>query len=195
MPENDDRLKSLTDKFASLIRHVIAANLHKSDEIALEDVEQEVKLKIWKLLKKGKKVENLPSYIKRVAYTATVDELRKMKRQNPASEIALHTTLVSMTRLREIGESADFPEMRLESKETRIFLEGLIDSLKQNRKQVLRLYLTGMSVEEICEFFDWDKTKVRHLLYRGIEDLRESMRYYVQGSSQSGNHNTENESS
>jgi hypothetical protein len=32
-----------------------------------------------------------------------------------------------------------------------------------------------MSIEEICEFCRWDKIKVRHLLYRGISDLREKM--------------------
>jgi RNA polymerase sigma-70 factor (ECF subfamily) len=59
-------------------------------------------------------------------------------------------------------------------------LKELIDSLGENRKQVLRLYLVGMSIEEICEFFDWDKTKVRHLLYRGIDDLKEKMKSHQQ---------------
>jgi DNA-directed RNA polymerase specialized sigma24 family protein len=49
----------------------------------------------------------------------------------------------------------------------------MINSLRESRKQVLRLYLTGLSPEEISELFDWDKTRVRHLLYRGIEELRE----------------------
>ncbi|MBN1222733.1 MAG: sigma-70 family RNA polymerase sigma factor [Candidatus Aminicenantes bacterium] len=176
MSELDSYLKSLIDRFSSMIRHVIGTNLYKTDDIDIEDIEQEVKFKIWMLLKKGKKVENLPSYIKRVAYTATVDELRKMKKQNPASEIETHNSLYSMSRLKELGNAAESPELLLESKETRGFLEDLIDSLRQSRKQVLRLYLMGMSVEEICEFFDWDKTKVRHLLYRGIEDMREKMK-------------------
>ena len=175
MPEFAFYLKSLIDGYSSLIRQVISANLHKTDNVRIEDIEQEVKFKIWKLLKKGKKVDNLPSYIKRVAYTATVDELRKMKRQNPVSETGVCASWYSMTRLKDLSNPADSPQFLLENKETRIFLEDAIDSLRERRKQVLRLYLMEMTVEEISELFDWDKTKVRHLLYRGIEDLKEKI--------------------
>jgi len=144
--------------------------------VNLEDVEQEVKVKIWKFLKKGKKVDNFPSYIKRVAYTATIDELRKMKKQNPTSEVTGLKNIYSMSRINELRNPEDSPEFLLEGQEMRESLKELIDSLGENRKQVLRLYLVGMSIEEICEFFDWDKTKVRHLLYRGIDDLKEKIK-------------------
>ncbi len=178
MQDIDSHLKNIIDKFSSLIRHVIAANLHKTDDINLEDVEQEVKVKIWKFLKKGKKVDNFPSYIKRVAYTATIDELRKMRKQNPTSETMGLKSIYSMSRINELRNPKDSPELLLESQEMQESLKNLIDSLGENRKQVLRLYLVGMSIEEICEFFDWDKTKVRHLLYRGIDDLKEKMKLH-----------------
>jgi len=180
MQDIDSYLKHIIDRFSSLIRHVIAANLHKTDNVNLEDVEQEVKVKIWKFLKKGKKVDNFPSYIKRVAYTATIDELRKMRKQNPTSETTGLKNIYSMSRINELRNPADSPGFLLEGQEMRESLKELIDSLGENRKQVLRLYLVGMSIEEICEFFDWDKTKVRHLLYRGIDDLKEKMKSHQQ---------------
>jgi RNA polymerase sigma-70 factor (ECF subfamily) len=176
MQDIDSHLRHIIDRFSSLIRHVIASNLHKTDEINLEDVEQEVKVKIWKFLKKGKKVDNFPSYIKRVAYTATIDELRKMRKQNPSSVAADLKNIYSMDRINELRNPEDSPGLRLEEHEMRESLKALIDSLGENRKQVLRLYLIGMSIEEICEFFSWDKTKVRHFLYRGIDDLKEKMK-------------------
>jgi len=180
MQDIDSHLKHIIDKFSSLIRHVIAANLYKTDNVNLEDVEQEVKVKIWKFLKKGKKVDNFPSYIKRVAYTATIDELRKMRKQNPTSEAIGLKNIYSMSRINELRNPEDSPEFLLEGRKMRESLKELIDSLGENRKQVLRLYLVGMSIEEICEFFDWDKTKVRHLLYRGIDDLKEKMKAHQQ---------------
>ena len=153
---------------------------HKTDNVNLEDIEQEVKIKIWKFLNKGKKVDNLPSYIKRVAYTATIDELRKMRKQNPVSETEGLKNIYTVSRIKELGNPEDSPESLMEGREMRESLKGLIDSLSENRKQVLRLYLVGMSVEEICEFFDWDKTKVRHLLYRGIDDLKDKMKSQLQ---------------
>lgn len=176
MQDIDSLLKQIIDRYSSLIRHVIASNLHKTDNVNLEDIEQEVKVKIWKFLKKGKKVDNFPSYIKRVAYTATIDELRKMRKQNPISEKIIFKNIYSMDRIKEIRNPEDTPGSLMEEKEIRESLKALIDSLGENRKQVLRLYLVGMSIEEICEFFNWDKTKVRHLLYRGIDDLKEIMK-------------------
>ncbi len=180
MQDIDSHLKLIIDRFSSLIRHVIASNLHKTDKINLEDVEQEVKVKIWKFLKKGKKVDNFPSYIKRVAYTATIDELRKMRKQNPTSETIGLKNIYSMSRINELRNPEESPEFLMEGQEMRKSLKELIDSLGENRKQVLRLYMIGMSIEEICEFFDWNKTKVRHLLYRGIDDLKEKMKSHQQ---------------
>lgn len=84
MQDIESDIKKIIDKFSSLIKYVILKNLHKTDRVDPDDIEQEVQIKIWRFLKKGKKVENLPSYIKRVAYTATVDELRKMRKQTPS---------------------------------------------------------------------------------------------------------------
>lgn len=151
-------------------------NLLKKDDVDLFDIEQEVKIKIWNILKKGKKVENFPSYIKKIAYTVTVDELRKMRKQNPTTEPANLKNLYLFSNLYLTRKKSDSPELLLEDMELRSSLATLINSLGEKRKQVLRLYLAGMSVEEICEFFNWDKTKVRHLLYRGIDDLKERIK-------------------
>ena len=172
----DSDLKDIIERFSSLIRHVVTRNLFRSDEADLEDIEQEVKIKIWKILQKGKKVDKLPSYIKRVAYTVTVDELRKMRKQNPCGEQIQAKNLYLAGNPSSLEQITELPDFLLEKKERTISLEELVDSLSQNRKNVLRLYLAGMSIEEIGEFFKWDKTKVRHFLYRGIDDIKNKLK-------------------
>lgn len=176
MQDIESNIKEIIDKFSSLIKYVILKNLHKTDKVDLDDIEQEVKIKIWRFLGKGKKVGNLPSYIKRVAYTTTVDELRKMRKQTPSENIDHLKNIYSFSNSNKIEEDMELPEFILEEKELKSSLSKLIESLGENRKQVLRLYLTGMSVEEISEFFKWDKTKVRHLLYRGINAIKEKIK-------------------
>lgn len=176
MREIESQVKEIVEKFSSLIRYVISKNLHKTDQVDYEDIEQEVKIKIWSLLKKGKKVENLPSYIKKVAYTATVDELRKMRKQSPIRKSDHLRDIFSSTKSNNSENNNNLPEMLFEEKELKSSLIKLINSLGENRKQVLRLYLNGMSIEEICEFLAWDKTKVRHLLYRGINEIKEKIK-------------------
>ena len=171
MQQKETEIIETINKFSALIRYIIQKNLYESDDIDPEDVEQEVKIKIWKYLLKGKKIKKLSSYISKVAFTITIDELRKMRKQ---------TTLKYTDGLKNLhliyneiyGKVKNSPEFLLEEKESKSFIENAIHSLSNNRRQVLRLYANGMTIEEICELFHWDKVKVRHLLYRGIDDLK-----------------------
>jgi DNA-directed RNA polymerase specialized sigma24 family protein len=71
---------------------------------------------------------------------------------------------------------ADDPGALCESKAMRRQLVRSIESLGPNRRLVLRLYLAGMSVDEISVRVRWDRAKVRHFLYRGIDEIRAKVR-------------------
>jgi RNA polymerase sigma-70 factor (ECF subfamily) len=170
MKEVELKVKEIIDNYSFLIKRIIKNNLYAKDNIYLEDIEQEVKLKIWNVFKKGKKVNNLASYIKKVAYTVTVDELRKMRRQDSSRNLDRLKDIYAMTKSFFTEETDNYREDFI------IIVREAIDSLIENRKQVLRLYFRGMSVEEICKLFNWDKTRVKHLLYRGIKDLKDKIK-------------------
>jgi RNA polymerase sigma factor (sigma-70 family) len=176
MQDLEDKIKETIERYSGLVRQVIWRQLHKNDSLYLEDVEQEVKLKIWDFLRKGKSIHNLSSYIKKVAYSTTVDELRKMRKQAPPRESGELQQVYVSTELLEAHRSGLSPESSLEEKEQKAFIHQSLGRLGKNRKQVLRLYLDGFSVDEIGEYFGWDNVKVRHLLYRGIDDLRDLIR-------------------
>jgi RNA polymerase sigma factor (sigma-70 family) len=67
------------------------------------------------------------------------------------------------------------PEYQLEKKELFEVIEKAVDLLKESRRQVIKLYLLGMSRNEISDFYGWSKDKVRNLLYRGLADLKKSL--------------------
>ena len=176
MSEVELKVKEIVDKYSFLIRYIIKKNLHAKDNIDLEDIEQEVKLKIWTVFKKGKKVNKLTSYIKKVAHTVTIDELRKMRRQDSSRNLDKLKEIYAMSRPFFTEENDNSTEDIFEEEDCTIIIREAIDSLIENRKQVLRLYFRGMSVEEICKLFNWDKTRVKHLLYRGINDLKDKIK-------------------
>ena len=181
MQDLEQSTKDVIERFALLIKKVIQKNLHRSDDIDLEDIEQEVRLKIWAFLKKGKDVQNLPSYIKKVAYSSTIDELRKMMKQRPSGEPELLKRIFAGS-AQIAGPVKDFsPEAGFEDSEARETILALVESLSENRKKVLKLYLAGLTIDEICASLNWEKPKVRHLFYRGIDDLKEKTRF-LQGS-------------
>jgi len=169
--------QDVIERFSLLIRQVIQKNLHRGDGIDLEDIEQEVRLKIWAFLKRGKNIQNLTSYIKRVAYSTTIDELRKMIKQRPPGQPESLKRIFSGTA--QIAGPVDdaSPETGLEDEETRETIFTLVNSLSENRKKVLKLYLAGMSIEEISASLRLEKPNVRHLFYRGIDDLKEKSRF------------------
>ena len=173
MQDLERSTKDVIDRFSVLIRKVIQGHLHRSDDLDLEDIEQEVRLKIWTFLKKGKDVKNLSSYIKKIAYSTTIDELRKMMKQRPTGETDKLKGIFAGAALMS-GPVKDFsPEAGIDDTETREKVLALVDSLSENKKKVLRLYISGLSIDEICASLKWEKTRVRHLFYRGIDDLRE----------------------
>jgi RNA polymerase sigma factor (sigma-70 family) len=181
MQDLEQVARSVIERFSLLIRQVIQKNLYHDDDIDLEDIEQEVRLRIWIFLKNGKNVKNLPSYIKKVAYSTTIDELRKLMKQRPSGEtenlrrIFIGSGLVSRY-------ARDFsPEAKAEDCENKETIMKLINSLSENRKKVLQLYLEGKSIDDICTSLNWEKPRVRHLFYRGIDDLKEKGRFLLQG--------------
>lgn len=177
MQDLEQSTKAVIERFSLLIRKVIQSNVHRSDDVDLEDIEQEVRLKIWAFLKKGKNVQNLPSYIKRVAYSTTIDELRKMMKQRPSGEPEkLRRIFAGASQVARPAKEYS-PEAGVEDYESKESILALVDSLSENRKKVLRLYLAGQSIDEICVSLNWEKPKVRHLFYRGIDDLKEKTRF------------------
>jgi DNA-directed RNA polymerase specialized sigma24 family protein len=64
----------------------------------------------------------------------------------------------------------------LEIKESKNELMREIENISQNRRIVIKLSLKGMSINEIADFLGWSKSKVNHLYYRGIEDLKNRMK-------------------
>ena len=171
MDPNELRFFEIIERFSGLIKALVFKNLYQS-RIDPEDVEQEVRFKLWRFLKKGNKIENLPSFIMKAVYSITMDELRRMRKQMPPGDLVELKNLYVLSEEVSGGSFGESPEALLEQRELNQRVRDAIESLSENRKQVLRLYVQGMSVDEICAFYGWDRVKVRHFLYRGIEDLR-----------------------
>jgi len=131
-----------------------------------EDIEQEVKIKVWKLISSGKKLSHFPSYIRRVVYTTTMDLMKKRGRRMTK----MNFEQKSISQLK--APVNDSPDLILEKKEIRLIIGEAINSLSENRRIVLKLYLTGMNMNEMASFLNWSPKKVEHLLYRGLNDLK-----------------------
>jgi RNA polymerase sigma factor (sigma-70 family) len=163
--------KSFLEEMSLSIRNIMLACFPEMTTEEREDLDNEVKLKMWKNASNGKKVDNLRSYLWRVVYTTALDIL---------GERMPHLSLERTVQVDEAEErlSGEFISEDLASRqrENSQMLEKAVNMLPARRKTVLRLHLTGMDIKQIAASLSWRENQVRHLLYRGLRDLRETMK-------------------
>ena len=173
--EKIEAIDKAIHEYSNLIRAAIRKTSPQIDESQMDDIEQEVKIKIWKeILKSEKKILNLGSYIWKVTYTTTC---RIMKTVSMERRIAWSQSGESLHYAEDVAQGKNSsPNHRLEKKELLEIIKETIDLLIESRRAVLKLYLMGMDQMEISEFFGWSEGKVRNLISRGLADLREAIR-------------------
>jgi RNA polymerase sigma factor (sigma-70 family) len=165
--ENDDFIRDL----ARSIDKVVRRNFPRVSADEKADISQEILKKIWKMIAGGKKIDNLKSYIWRVAYTTALDLVKENEKYINIEEDMQKEADGCLSDMTDISL-----ESQLESENAKKNLLAAIEGLSPNRRTVLKLALTGMTVREIAEFFDWSESKVNHLYYRGLEDLKKRMK-------------------
>ena len=168
--QNKKSLLCLVEESSKLIEHFIWINFPNLNRQDKEDISQEVKIKILKKLESGRKIKNFKSYLKRVVFTTALDTIPKERIESFGEnemDLNLANHLSEFNLLR--------PETALEKTRANRILHDAIDSLSANRRIVIKLYLKGLNVREAAEFLGWSTSRVNHLFYRGIEDLRKKV--------------------
>jgi RNA polymerase sigma-70 factor (ECF subfamily) len=133
-----------------------------------EDILQDVRIRIWKLIRSGKIIFSPAAYIKKIVSSAVIDQLRKRRRDDALFllEKQKHISELELSYCRDAVRKKTFEET------VGAAVERLIDS----RRQVVKLYLLNLSLPEISGYLKWTQDKTRNLLYRGLADLRESLK-------------------
>jgi len=165
---NEEDFEKVLERFSSFIQMHIQKFDPQKNGIDPEDISQEIRIKIWRILKDEKKIKNYSSYIRKVVDSTVIDQLRKKRRQEG---------IIRKEKIKKISEQQGFYLMRSSSEKIPTHMMGqAIDSLMQSRQKVVRLFLLNMTLEEIAISLNWSKDKTRNLLYRGLADLKKSLK-------------------
>ena len=171
MGRDEKKIKEFEIVLSKFSRFV-SVNIQKFDPqkkgIDPEDISQEVKIKIWKILKDEKKITNLASYIRKVIDSSVIDKLRKLKREKGIYAHEKHKWISEQKSnyLKNISCESSFKEI----------IGNAVESLIESRRKVVKLFLLNMTLEEISIFLKWSKDKTRNLLYRGLSDLKKILK-------------------
>jgi len=153
--------KQLLEDMARSIRKILFARFSRLTPAEREDVEQEVKLKLWRAVSCGKKIDNWRSYVWKAVATTALDVLEAKQG------------------LCSLEEQADLPGLRAgdggKSSDRKLELEKAAESLSPKRRSVVKMYLQGTDLARIAATLCWSEPKTRHLLYRGLKDLKKTL--------------------
>jgi len=162
--------KKFLDEISRSVRAIVLKTFTGIPGQEREDIEQEIKLKLWKMVRGGKDIRNLKSYLGRMVYTTALDVIAK--RQN---HMSLDDLPVDGRSSALVDSAGPGPEARAEQGQMRDRIRAAVDGLPERRRAVLKLHLTGAGIEQMAGRLGWSSNRVRHLLYRGLGDVRKKL--------------------
>lgn len=171
-PGSHARFGQLLEGYDRLIRGIVGRvgrrlGLTRDNFLTREDIEQEVRLDLWKQVARGQQIDYPATYI----YKATIREtLRGLRRTANRETISLDSSGVADTLLDAVD-----PFHALAAKEQ--FREIIIGvrCLAPDRQSAVRAHLTGFGFHEIMGLYGWSYQRTRNLISRGMADLRKSL--------------------
>jgi RNA polymerase sigma-70 factor, ECF subfamily len=113
-----------------------------------------------------------PSYLRKVAYSALIDEIRRWRRRK---EVPLETDDGGLDPTIERSSGNPDPEERSGGREIGEAIRDCLSHMVGPRRSAVVLHLQGHSVPEIGKLLGWDGKKADNLVYRGMNDLRECL--------------------
>ncbi len=161
----NEQIVELREALVRAVRQVCPAPL--SDQA--DDIVQLATLKVIRILERSEGERTLgPSYLKKVAYTVAIDELRKRRVDR---EIAMDADLE-----RTWADGAPDPERLARSTRSQAAIAECMDGLNDDRRAAVAAYLQGHSVPETGRLAGWSTKRAENLVYRGLAQLRECLR-------------------
>lgn len=159
-------LDQLIRQYSGLIRaklHEIDRSLSPAD---LDDLEQEVRIRLWQTLKRERVLDQPASLIRRLVLSVAVDASRRVQaRGGKGSHVALESQAEPGGGASDLIERADF-QARVEQ------VEAALKRFEPDRARVIRLHLAGFTTEEIGKLMAFTEAKARNILYRGLDALK-----------------------
>ncbi len=159
-----DEFEALIKKLSLSIQTSVQSFNPQKLGIDPEDLVQEIRIKLWKIFKSDKKIQNYSSYIKRVINSIIIDQIRASRR---------YEKIIDLEKRRNLQDQG----IRNVSIRIRKDVQLAFNSLIESRREVVRWFLFGLDINEISKILKIDETKTKNLLYRGLNDLKNILKF------------------
>lgn len=130
-----------------------------------EDLVQVALVKVVRLQAREGKEGFSASYLRRAAYSALVDEIRRRRRRR-------EEPLEGETAIQQPMLDTPSPERQALGGELRQAIAECLGHLVRPRRLAVVLHLQGHRVPEIASLLGWRAKRAENLVYRGLKNLR-----------------------
>ncbi|MCB1568001.1 MAG: RNA polymerase sigma factor [Xanthomonadales bacterium] len=159
------RLREILDRFAGRIRAQISSNSLNLHGIDPDDVEQEVRIRLWKVIERDPNADLPASYIQRVVATVIIDAVRR-------AQVRAAEPLPDVDDGIELRSSTPGPEHMASDRRAVEAVARCISELPARRRRPLQLYLEGFGLQEAADACGLTLDAARKLIYRGLDEVR-----------------------
>ncbi|HEV8268613.1 MAG TPA: RNA polymerase sigma factor [Thermoanaerobaculia bacterium] len=177
--EIEAKFQSLLASYGALLRRTIDRLCPRRLGLAVDDVEQEARLKIWRALQSERELTRPSSFLYKVAMNATLDAIRQVKARREEAWTSGGEETGERAFPREDHLAADpeeSPLRRAERRELGRKVQEALGRVAESRRRAVALHLQGFTNEETAKLLGFTEPKARNLIYRGLEDLRAELR-------------------
>jgi len=173
----EERFNLVVEEFGMLLRRAIVRFCPRDKGLQFDDIEQEARLRLWRALQCEREVTNYASYLYRIAATATIDALRRVQaRHEEQLEILIEQRTDDGDIMLAPAPVRDSPERLAESREAVDRVMSAVAKLPDAQRRAIGMYLQGMTSQDVADLMGWSEPKSRNLIYRGLKELRKSLR-------------------
>jgi RNA polymerase sigma factor (sigma-70 family) len=169
-PALRQRLQQLLADYGAKVRALIEGHGLGQYGIDPADIEQEVRIRLWKALERDRNAAVHTSYIQRVVLTTVIDAIRAANAR-PVDPLPEAGETVGPA----FVEPTAGPERSASGIEDFDRIMACMAELPERRRKAVALHLQGFSLREIGEFSGTSEEAARKLLDRGMETLRERL--------------------
>lgn len=166
MNDAASRLQRLLAEHGARLRAIVRARCPAALGVDADEVEQDVRLRVWNVLSGERTIDDPASYLYQTTMSVIVDHIRRRQARPDlaANEDAGAIASGSADPLRA-ASSGQFGEAVLRA----------VTALPERRRRPVQLHLQGFGTLEIGRLLGMSEPTARNLVYRGLDELRERL--------------------
>ena len=166
------RLEELFRAYGGRVRGLLQTYGLDRHGIDPADVEQEIRIRLWKALERDRSGAFHASYVQRVVASTVIDALRRaeVRATEPLPEEEDDSPV-------ELNVAAAGPERIAGDAERMQGIERCMNEIPERRRVPIALHLQGFSLQEIADLAGIPSAEAaRKLVSRGLEELKTRLR-------------------